>query len=127
MNQTLDLFLHAIIDNILRSNSLANGRLQWERLLLLGHIFENRIPAVLEWLRGFPCMFRVSQPESQQMAPKQSDSQLWEFRKRKNKRGKDILFPRFISKSITCVEDAEVIHILNIAFLEIQSGTVLFR
>jgi hypothetical protein len=40
---------------------------------------------------------------------------------------KNVLFTGLISKPIPRMENAKIIHILHIAFLEIQSGTVLFR
>lgn len=42
------------------------------------------------------------------------------------KKNRDVLFTGLISKPIPRVENAKIIHILDIAFLEIQSGTVLF-
>lgn len=40
---------------------------------------------------------------------------------------KNILFTRLIFKSIPRMENAKIVHILHITFLEIQSGTVLCR
>jgi hypothetical protein len=39
----------------------------------------------------------------------------------------NILFTGLISEPIPRMENAKIIHILHITFLEIQSGTVLFR
>jgi hypothetical protein len=40
---------------------------------------------------------------------------------------RSILFTGLVSKPTPRMENAKIIHILHIAFLEIQSGTVLFR
>jgi hypothetical protein len=49
-----------------------------------------------------------------------------ELDKMDRKRG-DLLFARFISKSIARVKNAQIIYVLHVALLEVQSGTVLFR
>lgn len=48
---------------------LAQSSLRWECLLVLSHIFVDRISAPLKLGRCFPRIFGVPQPKAQQMTP----------------------------------------------------------
>ena len=57
----------------------------------------------MERCRSFPCILRIPKPEPQQVS----------------------LFSEFICEPIARMEDAQIVDVLDIAFLKIQSGTVL--
>jgi hypothetical protein len=57
----------------------------------------------MQWSRSFPRILGIPKPESQQVS----------------------LFSRLICEPIARMEDAQIVDVLNVAFLEIQGGTVL--
>ena len=105
----------------LRSHSLAQTT-SLERKCLFFHsdVFEHSIPANLQRSRSLPSIFRIAQPESQEMTP--GDNSLTGFQYDQNVHS---LFPRCILEPISGMEDTQVIHILHIAFLEVQGSTML--
>lgn len=78
-------------------------RLKGENLFLRSQVSIHCIPTTMKRCRSLPRILRITQPESQQVP----------------------LLSRLICESITRMKDAQVVDVLDIAFLEVQSGTVV--
>ena len=78
-------------------------RLKSENLFLRTQVPVHCIPTAMKWRRSLPGILRIPKPESQQVP----------------------LLSRLICETVARMKDAQVVNVLDIALLEVQSGTVL--
>lgn len=107
-------------------SSIANEGFQGQKLLFWGYAIIELFPPPLDDLRCVPSILRISQPESEEMAPARSQHGLSPCVRLVSTQRVYIPLLLSINKSISGMEYGQVVHVLNVALLEMSVDTELF-